>query len=137
MHNTLKLVLSISIALLLSACGTTDSALKEQLHNDAYVVGFHDGRHSGMKEAGDEWEHFIRDHERFDSEPEYKEDWLAGESEDRRIQTQAQAIGDSVGGAYTGYQINKEVDASKPHPKKIANEAMKGVDTTEMNNLGK
>ena len=50
------------LSLLATACGTTDSSLKDQGKSEAYVTGFHDGRHSGMREAGNEWEHYIRDH---------------------------------------------------------------------------
>lgn len=43
----------------LTACGTTDSTLREQGRSEAYVTGLHDGRHSGMQEAGNEFEHYI------------------------------------------------------------------------------
>jgi hypothetical protein len=42
----------ITCLLLLVACGTTDSTMRQAGHNEAYVQGFHDGRHSGMQEAG-------------------------------------------------------------------------------------
>ena len=38
---------------------------------------------------------------------------------------------------YTGYRVNKEVDKASPDPQKIANDAMKGVDTSDLKSLEK
>ena len=133
----LRKILVLSFALLVSACQTTDGTMRDQGHNEVYVQGFHDGRHSGMKEAGNNWEHYIRDHERFDSDTEYKAGWMAGEIEGKHLQEQAQSIGEAAGGAYTGYRISEEADKAKPHPHDIAKDAMKGVDTKELEALGK
>jgi hypothetical protein len=121
----------------LAGCQTSDSALREQGNSEAYVLGFHDGRHSGMKEAGNNWEHYIKDFERFESDTEYKVGWLAGEAEGKRLQAQATSIGNAAGGAYTGYQIGKEANKAEPHPKAIAKDVMKDVDTKELEALGK
>lgn len=134
--HLLKLAL-LSLLVTLSACQTSDSTMRDQGHNEAYVQGFHDGRHSGMKEAGNNWEHYLRDHERFESDSDYKDGWLAGEAEGLRLQEQAAAAGNAVGGAYTGYEVGKEIDKSKPHPNKIAKDAMKGVDTDALKSLEK
>ena len=61
----------------LTGCGTTDSALTESGRSETYIQGFHDGRHSGMREAGNNYEHYIRDQSKFDSEPDYRDGWLA------------------------------------------------------------
>ncbi len=134
MRNFLILV---SVFSLLAACGTTDSTMRSQGHSDAYVVGFHDGRHSGLQEAGNEWEHYIRDYERFESDAEYKSGWLAGEAEGKRLQAQATAVGEAAAGTYSGYQIDKEVKKSSPHPEKEARKVLKGVDTDELKSLEK
>ena len=55
MKTTLVLAVALS-AVLLAACGTTDSQMQQQGHSMAYIQGFHDGRHSGMKEEGNEGE---------------------------------------------------------------------------------
>ena len=132
-----RLTFLIFTCLLIASCGTTDSALQDAGRSEAYVTGFHDGRHSGMQEAGNQWEHYIRDHERFDSDADYKAGWLDGEAEGKRLQAQAKAIGEAAGGAYTGYRVGQEADKAGPHPEKAAKEAMKGVDTDALKSLEK
>ena len=122
---------------LVASCETTDSTLRGQGHSEPYLQGFHDGRHSGMKEAGNNWEHYVRDHEKFDGDTEYRDGWVAGEAEGKHLQEQAKAIGDGMSGSYTGYQIGKEVDKNKPDPDKAAKDAMKGVDTSVFKSLEK
>ena len=84
-----------------ASCGTTDSTIRDQGHSEAYLQGFHDGRHSGMKEAGNTWEHYVRDHERFAGDGEYRDGWLAGEVEGKHLQEQAKTMGDAMAGTYT------------------------------------
>ncbi len=133
----MKYFASAIIALLLTACGTSDTQLQAEGHSQAYLQGFHDGRHSGMKEAGNNWEHYIRDHERFESDNEYRDGWLAGEAEGKQLQQQATAIGEAAGGAYTGYRVGEEAKKAGPHPEKAAKKAMKGVDTDALKSLEK
>ena len=64
--------------LLLTAWGTTDSQLQQQGRSQAYITGFHDGRHSGMKEEGNNFEHYIRDEARYNSDPDYRTGWDLG-----------------------------------------------------------
>lgn len=135
-----RLIMRITLLIcmvLVASCETTDSALRDQGHSEAYLQGFHDGRHSGIKEAGNAWEHYVRDHERFASDEEYRDGWLAGESEGKHLQAQAKAVGDSMAGTYTGYKVGKEVDKNSPDPDKAAKDAMKGVDTSVLKGLEK
>jgi hypothetical protein len=111
--------------------------MRNQGHSEAYVQGFHDGRHSGMKEAGNAWEHYIRDHERYASDEQYAIGWSEGEAEGKHLQAQAQSIGDAMGGSYTGYRVGQEVDKNSPHPKEAAKDAMKGVDPSVFKSLEK
>ena len=111
--------------------------MREQGHSEAYLQGFHDGRHSGMKEAGNTWEHYVRDHERFAADDEYRDGWIAGEVEGKHLQEQAKTMGDAMAGTYTGSKIGKEVDKNSPDPNQAAKDAMKGVDTSGLKNLGK
>ena len=90
--------------------------MREQGHSEAYLQGFHDGRHSGMKEAGNTWEHYVRDHERFAADEEYRDGWIAGEVEGKHLQEQAKTMGDAMAGTYTGSKIGKEVDKNSPDP---------------------
>lgn len=99
------------------------------------MLGFHDGRHSGMREAGNSREHYIRDNQRFDTDSEYRAGWIAGETEGKSLQAQAQSIGNSAAGAYSGQRISEEVDHAQPDPQKIANDVLQGVDTSELKSL--
>lgn len=129
-----RMLCVLTLSLILSACGTTDATLK-QGHNQAYITGFHDGRHSGLKEAGNHYEHYIKDAERFQSDNEYRDGWLAGEAEGEKLQAQAVAAGNVAAGAYSTYQIGKEVD--KHDPEKAAKDAVKGVDAGTLKALEK
>lgn len=110
--------------------------MREQGHTDSYVQGFHDGRHSGMKEQGNNYEHYIRDVERFEKDAEYKAGWLAGEAEGKKLQKQATEIGAVAAGAYSGYKINKEVKKNQDVDQ-IGKDVLKGVDTSDLEALEK
>ena len=60
----------------------------------AYVDGFHDGRHSGTKEAGNDFDHSIRDEERLAADADDEFGRLAGEADENfcrtRLRCQAQ-----------------------------------------------
>jgi len=121
---------------MLAACGTTDTAMREQGHTESYVQGFHDGRHSGMSEEGNNWEHYIRDEKRFKEDTEYKKGWLAGETEGKKLQDQAVGVGTTVGGAYSGYKINKEAKNAQDF-NQVGKDAVKGADTSSLEALEK
>ena len=59
------------LVMMLGGCGTSDGTLREQGRNESYIMGFHDGRHSGMKEAGNYLEHIVKDTQRFKDDAEY------------------------------------------------------------------
>ncbi len=130
--KTILVTIFVCCCLSLSGCQTSDATLREQGRSDAYVVGFHDGRHSGMQEAGNFLEHFVQDKTRFESDPQYKEGWLAGEAEGKRIQQEANA----AAGVYSSYQIGKEVDRATDY-KKIGKDSVKDVDTSALKSLDK
>ena len=137
MHRHILRITLLICMVLVASCETTDSALRDQGHSEAYLQGFHDGRHSGIKEAGNAWEHYVRDHERFASDVEYRDGWLAGESEGKHLQEQAKIMGDAMAGTYTASKTGKEVDKNSPDPDQAAKDAMKGVDTSVLKNLEK
>ena len=133
MDNTRSLTLVICvffIALLSAGCETTDATLREQGRSEPYVMGFHDGRHSGMKKAGNYLEHMVKDTQRFEDDTDYREGWLAGEAEGIRMQEQANAAAGS-------YQAGKIADKAGPHPDDAMKDAMKGVNTDELKVLEK
>lgn len=133
----LRMVFVLAVSIVLSACGTTDASLQQQGHDQSYITGFHDGRHSGMQEAGNHYEHYIKDTLRFESDDEYRNGWLAGEVEGKKLQAQAVAAGNAAAGAAAGYSIGKEADKAGPHPHDAMKSATKGVDTEVLNSLGK
>ena len=51
-----------------------------------------------------------------------------------KLQDQATMVGNAAAGAYSGYQVGKEVDKQTDFDK-IAREAVKDVDTSELKNL--
>jgi hypothetical protein len=126
----------IATSLFLSACGTTDGSLRNEGRGESYIQGFHDGRHSGMKEEGNPYEHFIKDEARFRDDTGYRSGWMAGEVEGNSLQDQAVAVGNAAAGAYSSSQISKEAGKSTDFDK-TAKDAVKGVDTTGMENLRK
>jgi len=132
----MKNLLTTFLFMILAACGTTDSSLKEQGKTEAYVQGFHDGRHSGMKEEGNHYEHYIKDETRFARDLEYKSGWLAGEVEGKALHDQAVSIGNAAAGAYSGSQISKEIRKNTDMDK-AARDAVKGIDTSGIDSLGK
>lgn len=123
---------TILLSLASAGCETTDSALQDAGKSEAYITGFHDGRHSGMKEAGNYLEHMVKDIQRFGSDVDYRDGWLAGEQEGIRIQQQA----DAAVGSAAGYQIVKDADKSANQDiKNAGKEATKNIDTESLKAL--
>ena len=115
----------------IAACATSDNTLHQSGKSISYIAGFHDGRHSGMREAGNYFEHTVKDVSRFESDSEYRSGWLAGEAEGIRIQQEANAIAGAAGTA----NIMNEAKKHEPNAKAISRKAMKGVDTSTLKNL--
>jgi len=130
----MRAFLLVISTVLFHGCGTTDSQLLEQGHTASFVQGFHDGRHSGMQVAGNEFEHYIRDHDRFESDQEYENGWIEGEAEGIRLQQRAMEVGNIAAGAYQGHQIGKEVD-KQTDPDSAARKAVRNVDTSGLDSL--
>ena len=143
MNSRLKIVALIAaMTLTLAACGTSDGSLREEGRSDSYITGFHDGRHSGLSEEGNDFEHYVRDEARFRSDGDYKTGWFAGEIEGMRIQDQSndfsEGVGSAVGGAVSGAAMGDyDDDDDEPDFDKIGRDAVKNVDTTGFENLGK
>ncbi|MEZ8601098.1 hypothetical protein [Vibrio splendidus] len=114
--------------LISSGCGTSDSALIDSGHNESYIQGFHDGRHSGMQETGNSFEDYIKDQNRFNSDADYKQGWLAGESEGKKLQDEATSIGKGLASSYP--QKNKLMNSDD-----VAKEALKSIDTSGLESL--
>ncbi|MCK8080642.1 hypothetical protein [Vibrio sp. 1CM24A] len=123
--NKLFLILLVFI---LSGCGTSDSELIESGYNTSYIQGFHDGRHSGMQESGNSFESYIKDGKRFESDSDYKQGWIAGESEGKKLQAEATAIGKGAAASYPQKSTTTDLDD-------IAKDTLKGVDTSGLENL--
>ena len=133
MKNGHSLAMAMSIGLLtmmLGGCGTSDGTMREQGRSESYIMGFHDGRHSGMKEAGNYLEHVVKDTQRFKDDADYQTGWLAGEAEGIHMQEQANA-------ATNSYYAGKAADKARPHPHDAMKDAMKGVNTDDLKVLEK
>ncbi len=125
-------ILMVAFALSVMGCETSDATLRDAGRSEAYIMGFHDGRHSGMKEAGNYLEHMVKDTKRFEEDADYRAGWLAGEQEGIEMQRQANA---AVGGA-AGRQIVKDADKSVEHDiDRAAKDATKGIDTDSLKAL--
>ena len=122
----------IAITLFLAGCATSDSTLREHGRSESYIQGFHDGRHSGMAEAGNYFEHVVKNSQRYANDAEYRTGWLAGEAEGKQMQEEANA----ASGAYTGNQIKKEYKKSHDYDA-IGRDAMEGVDPKSLEPLYK
>ena len=85
-----------------------------------------------MAEAGNYLEHVVKNSQRYANDAEYRAGWLAGESEGKQMQAEANA----AAGAYTGSQINKEYKKSHDYDA-IGRDAMKGVDPKNLEPLYK
>jgi len=128
--------LLLLLALSLSACGTTDSQLQSDGRSQAYIEGFHDGSKSGMEEAGSDFSKFVKDEERYASESDYRAGWDAGEAEGETLEKEAESVGNAVASGMAADSINKEAKKNT-NMHKVAKDAVKGVDTTGMDALGK
>mgnify|MGYP000845274824 FL=1 len=133
--KTLTGVLILLIASVLTACETSDATLQDQGRSHSYILGFHDGRHSGISEAGNPFDHYIRDEDRFVHNNEYKQGWLDGETEGKKLQAQAASAGAVLGAATAAANVNKEVKKNQDFDK-IGEDALKGTDTSTLKNLG-
>jgi len=118
------------LTLVLWGCGTSDGSMREQGRSESYITGFHDGRHSGMKEAGNYLEHIVKDTQRFKEDADYQSGWLAGEAEGKRMQEQSNA-------AVNAYNAGRTTDKAEPNPEDAMNKAMKGVNTDDLKVLEK
>ena len=83
-----------------------------------------------MKEAGNYLEHVVKDVDRFDTDPEYRNGWLAGEAEGIRMQQQADAASSRCQAEEIAKESQSDVNA-------IGKEVMKDVDTSAVKSLEK
>jgi hypothetical protein len=120
--------------LLVTGCGTTDSQMQQQGHSQAYIMGFHDGRHSGMKEEGNDFEHYIRDESRYTTDLDYQSGWNAGEAEGKKLQDQATAVGTAAATGMATNSVNKEAHKQND-PERAAKQVLKNTDTSGLGAL--
>jgi hypothetical protein len=127
------LVFIVAFPSLLSGCATSDATLRESGHSETYIQGFHDGRHSGMNEAGKNLEHMVKDTQKFADNPDYRAGWHAGEAEGIRMQQKA----NSASGGYSNDNLKKEIKKSQPDANAIGRDVMKDVDPSTFDSLYK
>jgi hypothetical protein len=124
--------LVIGFAFFMTGCATSDATLRERGLSESYIQGFHDGRHSGMAEAGNFLDHVVKNSQRYANDAEYRAGWLAGEAEGKQMQEEANA----ATGGYTASQINNEYKKSHDYDA-IGRDATKGVDPKSLEPLYK
>jgi hypothetical protein len=128
-------ILFICLAFL-TACGTTDKSLVQSGHSQDYIIGFHDGRHSGMQQEGIHFETYIKDADRFENNADYKQGWLDGEAEGRKLSVEAKKVGEAVGDSYSTIRISHEAIKARD-AEGIGKDVLKGIDTQELKSLEK
>jgi hypothetical protein len=83
-----------------------------------------------MAEAGNYFEHVVKNSKRYTNDAEYRAGWHAGEAEGKQLQAEANA----AAGSYSGYQVNKEYKKSHDYDA-IGRDATKGVDPKSLEPL--
>ena len=72
---------------------------------------------------------------RFATDAGYREGWLAGEAEGKRLQARSQTAGVAAGAAYPGYRVGQEDGKARPRPHNVANEVFMSVNTDALKSL--
>ncbi len=78
--------------IIISGCATQKEIMIQEGHSVAYAEGFDDGCHSGKKAAGNMFEHFKKDENKFERLGKYAQGWSDGfrecESEEEAMDRQ-------------------------------------------------
>lgn len=114
--------------ILLSGCVTTADTMKEQGYPAAYADGFDDGCHSGKKAGGSYFDQFKKDIKRFNTDKEYAQGWSDSY---RQCETEQEALDRKTRMSIEWQKMNNERKANIEH------DALKGIDTSGLENLGK
>ncbi|WP_156042719.1 hypothetical protein [Marinobacterium lacunae] len=116
MNSATKLLLvALCVPAFVSGCASS-SMVGRTISSDSYATGFHDGRHSGLKRAGNVSEVMIKDLTRFAEDKDYRDGWLSGEQEGIRIQKELRASKGVVSG---GSKPRKEPENVAPNTKTV------------------
>lgn len=96
-RSPLSRVVPLLIAAILSApflggCTTNAFSLRQSTHSDAYMIGYIDGRYSGLNKGGNSAALVIKDGNRFREDEAYRKGWLEGEQEGLRIQRESGVV---------------------------------------------
>lgn len=119
--------------LLTAGCATQEQTMLKEGYPPAYAKGFSDGCHSGKQAAGNMFEHFVKDVNRFQSDSQYAQGWHDGyqqcRSEQEALDRQTQM----------GIEQQRLLEEKKHHHHQddMAAEALKGIDTRGLENLKK
>ena len=115
-------------ALLLSGCATTADTMKDQGYPAAYADGFDDGCHSGKKAGGSFFDQFKKDINRFNTDKEYAQGWSDSY---RQCETEQEALDRQTRMSIEWQKMDNERKSNFEH------DALKGIDTSGLNTLGK
>ncbi|MCD9485466.1 hypothetical protein GLP25_20100 [Photobacterium phosphoreum] len=81
-----------------------------------------------MQEGGNSFENYIKDENRYESDADYKQGWLAGELEGQKLQAEATTVSKGITGSYPKKSETVNLDD-------VAKEALKGIDTSGIQSL--
>jgi len=114
--------------LLLSGCASTSEQMQEQGYSAGYADGFEDGCHSGKKAGGSYFDQFKKDVSRFNTDKDYAQGWSDSY---RQCETEQEALDRQTRMNIEWQKMDNERKANMEH------EALKGIDTSGLKNLGK
>lgn len=109
--KALMAVVLLAQLLVVGGCASNTFPLHYSTHTESYLIGFQDGRYSGMRKAGNSSAMLIKDGSRFQQDEEYRQGWLEGEQEGMRIQRESGQIASRV-----QRQTDVRVDRSPAKP---------------------
>lgn len=129
----LTALLSGLLLMIFSGCVSQTETMVKQGYPLAYAEGFEDGCHSGKKAAGNMFDQFKKDINRFNTDTQYAQGWSDGfrqcESEEEAYQRQYRMA----------IEQQKLIEQQKQNERQeeyhLTNEALKNVDTKTLKNL--
>ncbi|WP_282061653.1 hypothetical protein [Roseobacter litoralis] len=124
----------ILAGLVLAGCATQHSSeetLRQHGYSENYVAGYHDGCPSGKRAGGDSFQQAARDDVAYAAGGDYKTGWDYGFLTCRETEAQNERTASIIGAALAG-----SMSSSHGADGIDARDALKGIDTSGLENLG-
>lgn len=127
------LLLVAGTLLLLSGCVSQRDSMIQQGYPMSYVDGFDDGCHSGKKAGGQMFEQFKKDVKRFETDSQYAQGWSDAF---RQCETEQEALERQMRMSIEQQKLMEQKKHNQwEEQRHLENEALKGIDTSGLNNL--